>query len=239
MKCEEFIQLIDALIDGELDLTTAQEMQFHAQNCDKCACELQLAEQLRDMLRGMDDDIVPPLSAQAAWRDAVKIEARSRRVRRLYKICGSVAAAVLLVVGCAAGIRAFRGNDASDVVAPGAADAGIVYVASDGDEAAPTAKVRTLKLTDDIACDMTASLKLEADDPMAACASVASLAVEFNGYTDTPNGSDTSAYIVAYIPAGNLEQFIESLDYVGAAEDVNVVGDDGDSVMVTITIKKN
>lgn len=239
MKCEEFIQLIDALIDGELDLTKTQEMQLHAQNCDKCACELRLAEQLRDMLRSMDDDVVPPLSAQAAWRDAVKSEARSRRMRRLYKVCGSVAAAVVLMVGCVAGIRVFSGNNASDAVAPVTADAGIVYVASDGDEAAPTANARALKLADDISYGMTASLKLEADDPMAACGSIASLATEFNGYTDTPNGSDTSAYIVAYIPADNIEQFIESLDYVGAAEEAKVVGDGGDSVMVTITIKKN
>lgn len=239
MKCEEFMQLIDALIDGELDLTKAQEMQFHAQNCDKCARELQLAEQLRDMLRGMDDDVVPPLSAQAAWRDVVKTEARSRRMRRLYKICGSVAAAAVLMVGCVAGIRAFNGNDSSDAVAPVAADKGVVYVASDGDEAAPTANTRTLKLADDMACGMTASLKLEADDPMAACDSIASLSAEFNGYTDTPNGSDTSAYIVAYIPADNINQFIESLDYVGMVEDARVVGDGGDSVMVNITIRKN
>ena len=239
MKCEEFVRLIDALIDGELDLTKAQEMQFHAQNCDKCAHELRLAEQLRDMLRGMDDDIVPPLAAQAAWRDAVKAEARSRRMRRLYKICGSAAAAVVLMVGCVAGIRAFNGNDVSNQAAPVEADSGFVYVASDGDEASPTAHARTLDLADDISSGMTASLKLEAEDPMDACDSIASLAVDCDGYTDAPNGSDTSAYIVAYIPADNFDLFIESLDYVGAAEEPTVVGESGDSVMVNITIKKN
>lgn len=239
MKCEEFIHLIDAFIDDELDTDKTQEMQFHAQNCDKCVCELRLAEQLRDMLRGMDDAVIPPLSAQAAWRDAVKAEDRSRRMRRLYKVCGSVAAAVVLVAGCAAGIRAFSGRDQSAAVVPADANAGIVYVASDGDKATPTANARTLNIAGDMSFGMTASLKLEADDPMAACGSIASLATEFNGYTNTPNSSDTSAYIVAYIPYDNIEQFIDSLDYVGAAEDVNIVGDGGDSVMVTITIKKN
>lgn len=238
MKCEEFMQLIDALIDGELEPGQTQAMQFHAQNCEKCANELRLAEQLRDMLRGMDDDVVPPLAAQAAWRNAVKAESRSRRMRKLYKVCGSVAAAVVLMVGCMAGIRVFNGNEATDAVTPVVANSGNVYVASDGAEAAPTTNTRTLKLAGDISCDMTASLKLEADYPMEACDSIASLAAEFNGYTDTPKGSDSSAYIVAYIPADNIEQFIESLDYVGAVENADVVGEGGDSVMVTITIKK-
>lgn len=239
MKCEEFIQLIDAFIDGELDDAQTRDMQFHAQNCDKCARELQLAEQLRDMLRGMDDNVVPPLSAQAAWRSAVKAEARSRRMRRLYKICGSVAAAAVIMLGCAAGIHVFNRNSTPDIGAPVAADAGIVYVASDGAEDTSATNARTLRLAEDVSYDMTASLKLMVDDPMAACGSISSLAAEFNGYTDVPNGGDTSAYIVAYIPADSFSQFIDSLNYVGVADDARVTDNGGDSVMVTITLKKN
>lgn len=57
------------------------------------------AEQLRDILSHMDDDLAVPLPAQAAWRKAVRTEARNRKMKRIYTACGAVAAALVLMLG--------------------------------------------------------------------------------------------------------------------------------------------
>ena len=241
MKCEDFSRLIDAYIDGELDEKTAQELLSHAQECEKCAEELRLAEMLRDTLSGMDDDIVPPLPAQAAWRRAIKAESRRRKMQRVYKICGSIAAAVVLMVGVFAGLDAFGPDNAADTLdTAGTADAGFVFVATDGGDATPEPGAGAMAKSvadEDEAAGMTASVKLVSADPASACDIVETLAAELGGYTDDRGGSDVSAYLTAYIPAESIDQFEENLSLAGEVTGWQLNEGSGDTVTLTITIK--
>ena len=237
MKCEDFKKLIDAYIDGELDHAQAAEMLAHAQECKDCENELNLAEMLRDTIGGMDDDIVPPLAAQAAWRNAIKAETRRIRMKKIYKYCGTVAAALIVLVGCVTLLDPFRSDENVTDTTFTSSDAGYTFVAADGNEAAPTAMARTLSLDDEaVYAGMTANVKLCCAEPAKACDTIAQLAGEFGGLTDTPSGGETSAYVTAYIPAGSIDSFIDALALAGDVTDSQMSGE-GETVTVAITIK--
>lgn len=240
MKCEDFIRLIDAYIDGELDNAEEEKLLTHARECENCARELENARMLRDMLSGMDDDIVPPLAAQAGWRSAVKAEARKKRMKRIYKYCGTVAAALVIMVGIFAGLDMFDAENApqgSGTVTQ--ADAGFVFVATDGGEAtsAPAAMARTVSAPDDEVAGSSASVKLISEEPASACELIGSLAAEFGGYTDAQGGSSTGAYLTAYIPAECIDQFVDSLSLAGEVSGYQLNDSGSAEVAVTITIK--
>ena len=240
MKCEDFIRLIDAYIDGELDQDTLSEMLDHARECENCAQELSAAEMLRDTLTGIDENIVPPLPAQAAWRNAVKAETRRKRIGRIYKICASAAAAVVLMVGLYVGLDAFDNNaKQSETSVSTEADAGFLFVATDGSDATPAPAARTISLTDEYEemAGSTASVKLTAADPSAACESVISMAEEFYGYSEIQGGSDDNVYLTAYIPAESIDQFVDSLGLVGEVTGYQFNDAESTNVTVTITIK--
>ena len=222
MKCEDFIRLIDAYIDGELDQDTVSEMLDHARECENCARELSAAEMLRDTLSGIDENIVPPLPAQAAWRNAVKAEARKKRMGRIYKICASAAAAVVLMVGLYAGLDAFDNNAKQpETSAATEAGAGFVFVATDGSDATPAPAARTISIADE----------------NAACESIISMADEFYGYSEIQGGSDDNVYLTAYIPAESIDQFVDSLGLVGEVAEYRFNDAESTNVTVTITIK--
>ena len=237
MNCEDFKRLIDAYIDGELDDVQAAEMIAHAHECEKCDRELKLAEMLRSTLRGMDDDIVPPLAAQAAWRNAIKAEARKGRMKKIYKYCGTVAAALVVLVGCVALLDPFGAKNDSADIPVAANETGFTFVAADGNEAAPTAMARVVSIEDEpVYAGMTANVKLCCAAPDAACETIAGIVSEFGGISDEPSGGETSAYVTAYIPAGSVEGFIEALSVAGEVTDSQISGE-GETVTVAITIK--
>lgn len=99
MNCEEARRLLDAYIDGELPEDEARALLDHAQACAVCGRELKAAEILRESLLHMDDELVVPLEAQAAWRSAVRAQARKRNTRRLLRMAYAAAAALVLAVG--------------------------------------------------------------------------------------------------------------------------------------------
>jgi len=237
VKCEDFMKLIDAYIDDELDKAQASEMIAHAQECEKCDREMKLAEMLKATMRGMDDEIVPPLAAQAAWRGAIKAESRKNRIKRIYKYCGTVAAALVVLVGCVTLMKPFGGNEKGDDIATANSDSGFTFVATDGDEAAPTAMARTLAMGDEAAYGgTTASIKLCCDAPASACETIIGLAGEYGGTSDTPSTGENSAYVTVYIPSGSIDSFIEALGIAGEITD-SVIEGDGDTITVGITIK--
>lgn len=102
MNCEEARLLLDAYIDGELPEDETRALLDHAQACAVCGRELKAAEILRESLLHMDDELAVPLEAQAAWRLAVRAEARKRNTRRLLRMAYAAAALVLAVGGFAA-----------------------------------------------------------------------------------------------------------------------------------------
>ena len=79
MNCETFKQNIDAWLDGELSREIRQEMEKHADGCETCARLLDQAASLSLMCAEMNEGLSVPLPAQAAWRKAVREEAKARR----------------------------------------------------------------------------------------------------------------------------------------------------------------
>lgn len=67
MSCERFMGQLDAYLDGALTAEEMRQMEAHADECAKCAEELNAGRQLVQMLRGLDDEIVVPLDVQAGW----------------------------------------------------------------------------------------------------------------------------------------------------------------------------
>ena len=110
MDCQTYREHLDEWIDGELDAELALAMEAHIQSCPDCAEETLRAREAIEFIRSLEDDIPVPLETQAAWRKAVRAEAKQRKNRRFtvaLRSIGSVAAAFVLLVGCTA---LFRSN---------------------------------------------------------------------------------------------------------------------------------
>lgn len=105
MNCEKFRELLDSYIDDALTNEEIALMKAHAEKCDSCKEELRLSDIIKDEVRGMDDDIVVPLQAQAAWRNAVRKEIRAKKVKKAYKAMSGVAAAIVVLVGTTFAMR--------------------------------------------------------------------------------------------------------------------------------------
>lgn len=99
MNCETFKQNINAYLDGELMLDERCEMELHAAECEACARLLDEASGLNTLLAELDDEVVVPLSAQAAWRKAVRAEAKKKRPSGAWiRGLGTIAAALVVAV---------------------------------------------------------------------------------------------------------------------------------------------
>lgn len=105
MDCREFLERLDALVDCEVDAADRQKMLEHAKQCASCSRELRMAQAIRETMLEMDQGIVPPLTAQAAWRKAVKAEAGKRSRRGMYRALCGLAAAFVVLVGTTAVFR--------------------------------------------------------------------------------------------------------------------------------------
>jgi len=106
--CEKIRSMLDDYVD---DLLTPEEIEFmkaHAEKCERCAEEIRLSDIIKNELKGMDDHVIVPLQAQAAWRNAVKKEIRNKKFKKVYKALSSVAAALIVLVGAT---FALRSND--------------------------------------------------------------------------------------------------------------------------------
>lgn len=99
MNCETFKSNIDAFIDGALGRGEQTEMELHAQNCPVCR---ELMEQARTLaeLCGELSEVTVPLPAQAAWRRAVRDEAKKKKNPLIgwTKGLATVAAAMVVLV---------------------------------------------------------------------------------------------------------------------------------------------
>lgn len=231
--------MLDAFVDGELDVGTRDGILAHARECDGCARELGHAEALKKMLSGLDDAVKVPLAAQAAWRGAVKVEARKRRARGFYRTFGAVAAACVVLVGVAAGMNLFGWQSEEEPAAlmakNGSQASTFAFVAADGDENSSTqATPRTAE-----AVAMTSTVRILADDVAAAADTVKSLADEFNGTVEDSSVSASTAYLTVSVPADEYEAFSDSLAYAGTVDASRVSDGEGDAVSVTITIQEN
>lgn len=105
MMCQKFMDLLDGYIDDVLTPEETAFMKAHADKCENCAEQLRLSDIIKNEIRGMDDDVVVPIQAQAAWRSAVRKENRNRKLKKAYKALGSIAAAFVVLVGATFAMR--------------------------------------------------------------------------------------------------------------------------------------
>ena len=234
MNCKEFKSRIDAYIDGELSAEESAAMHRHAQECEDCNDELKFAKMLGSVLSEAADEIVPPLPAQAAWRNAVREESRRRKISAGIRRMGAVAAALAVMVGGFAVLRA-QGIIGSDPASSAANEPGVVYIAVDGGE---NSKARTAEAADVAAASgKSATVRLISQDVDAAAASAEALIDDFGGTVADMSVSDSSAFITAGIPCGELDSFMESLEFIGDADEPRITGEGEGDIIISLTIK--
>ena len=298
MNCKEFLERLDACIDGEMTPDERQAFLRHAQDCSACGEELRSAEAIRKALLQMNEGLSVPLAAQAAWRNAVRREAGRRKGRAFYRALSTVAAAFVLLAGTTAVFRATGVLDfdaelsatgvhiatsapkaeyygtapeavplADDptaaryaqvesdgaMVAPGAEDAaaseeaGIAaasLLSGVAEETAPTS-VESERL---FVRSAVRELRSESFD--ATHQSIADLVEEYNGHivSNALSGQKgaRSAVIAADVPTGELDAFLQALDFVGEvtyravnSEDISTNYYDAQGRLETLRLEKD
>lgn len=225
MDCEKFRAMLDAYIDGELNADEAQALINHANTCAPCAKELEAANALKDMLRQMKDVEVPvPLQAQAAWREAVRGEARRRKMRRWVRIAGTVAAAIVLVAGSTLILNRQAGSEfpqqASTLALP---ENETRIIARDGDADVATAAAGQ-------ETDYSAWRKIATTDIPAAMDTVASLAQEYSG-----NYSCTAEDVCCVeLPYAYMNDFLNAVKAIGVELDSETVDAEVETAVIYI-----
>jgi len=177
MNCEEARMLIDAYIDGELTEEEKRALMDHAQACEVCAQELEAAELLRDTLAHLDDDVQVPLEAQAAWRKAVRAEAKKKNAKKWMRMGYAAAAAFVLLLGGTFALRELPAKqNASMEVEELAVANGLI--ARDG-------MPRTAAYTAGAGADYTAWKRVSSENPQSDRETLKMLAAEYNArYTE-------------------------------------------------------
>ncbi len=99
MKCAEIDVLLDQLMDGELNDKQLRVLDEHGRECPDCAARIRATRQMKALFEDMEPEADVPLAAQAAWRGAVRAEARAVQRKKLYRRIGAAAAAVVVLVG--------------------------------------------------------------------------------------------------------------------------------------------
>lgn len=234
MNCSEFHDLLDLFIDGELDDATKARFLQHADECSDCRTRLNAAEQLSDFLSHMDDNIAVPLQAQAAWRSAVRAEARRRRMKRIYAACGAVAAACVLTLGVTAMLRSNPATLNGDSVQ----QRSVAMVQSDGlsDDAglegatampgpvvgSSTADYMPVGVLQTAYVDRT----IHADDAQTAYGYLMDIVAEYDGVVEGESQEGSQRKVCVRIPGENVTDFISAVDHIGiAAEESEFVVD--------------
>lgn len=99
MDCTQVRDALDLLMDGALDDAQRQAMEAHEQECPACAAAIRATLQMKALFDQMEPEADVPLEAQAAWRGAVRAEAKRQKQRWLTRWIASAAAAAVVVVG--------------------------------------------------------------------------------------------------------------------------------------------
>ena len=105
MDCSQVRDALDLLMDGALDDAQRQAMEAHGRECPDCAAAIRSTLQMKALFDQMEPEADVPLEAQAAWRGAVRAEAKRQKQRRLTRWIASAAAAVVAVVGVGMAFR--------------------------------------------------------------------------------------------------------------------------------------
>lgn len=206
MDCERFRFLLDAYIDGELSADEMHAFVEHAKACEDCKRELESAELLKDALLHIDDDIAVPLEAQAAWRSAVRAEARKKNSRRWLRTAYAAAAALVVLVGGTAVLRDVPAPDTdAALLAAGDAARSAKIIEADGG-------AQFTSIAADTGADgYSARKKISTDSPAEAAKQLEILAAEYNGiYT-----AESDEIHRIELPYEYMQDFLNSASRIG------------------------
>ena len=222
MNCEEFRLLLDAYVDGELSQAELEAMNDHAKACEACGEELKAARLLKETLAHLDDDIAVPLPAQAAWRSAIRAEAKKKNTRKWMRVCSAVAAALVLALGVGTVLSR------NPVQQPE-----MVSMARSLDYA-ETAVVYTDGAGDASGAQVTLRKKLQVQDVAKALKQLENLAQEYSG-SFAVQGSDAC---MITLPGDYLNDFIKAAENIGTEINSETVGEAGETATVLFQLAK-
>lgn len=208
MNCSDFNQLLDMYIDNELDDMQKQALTEHADECEACREALMAAEQLRDILSHMDDDLAVPLPAQAAWRKAVRAEARNRKMKRIYTACGAFAAVLVLMLGVTTTIKSGAPDNMVPSVARIETDGMNADAAFDGEAAALSAA--------EIRMDPYITRVVKAEDTQQTKEYLNDIIAEYTGSIEFEAEEDGSVKVFVQVPGEYAAEFIAAVDSLSA-----------------------
>ncbi len=216
MDCKRLSEVLDDYIDGILSPEEMHAVEIHADSCESCAEELKAAKLLKDMLKGMQEETVAvPLEAQAAWRNAIRTEAKHRKMRAWVRYGGALAAALVLVIGSTFLFHQENSNDVSSQVSlrsmPSAEGE---LIARDGDEELQA----TVSLEQK---SYSAYRKIETENVEDSVAAVESLSQEYSG---TCTCSSDNLYRIE-LPYENMQDFLNAIKGLGTELDSETVED--------------
>lgn len=255
MMCQRFKALLDKYMDDELNNDEKAFMKAHAEKCVSCKNELSMIDSVKSVIGHLDDDIVVPLSAQAAWRNAIRKEIRQKKARKLYKGLTSVAAAVVVLVTTTFAMRASGALPERTAAAPEAEGMPAVVRMSDNydqAEAVSSAKMRTANApaivieadgeTDDMIIGVAEDENIikscevvkETSDIENDILTLHELTEEYEGYVSefTRDFANAAGYaaIVSRIPDDLLDDYISALDDVAETVSVTRLNQNADEI---------
>ena len=225
MDCEKARQLLDAYIDGELSAGDMRALEDHAMACEECKRELEAAKLLRDTLADLDEEITVPLKAQAAWRSAVRAEAKRKNMRKWQRIAYAAAAALVLVVGATAAFREVPGQEMLMTADAGSMVKTARIIEADGvEEAAVSADA-----------SYTAWKKISVDSPDAAREEIEMLALEYSAAC-----SDAGEGICRIeLPYEYMQDFLNAASRIGSEQFSQIMGTEEQTAVILIQIIEN
>lgn len=262
MKCQRFKVLLDGYIDENLSKDEVAFMKAHAKECAACKEELIYSDMIKNELRGMDDDVVVPLGAQAAWRNAVRKEIRTKKFKKVYKSLSGIAAAVVVLIGTTFAMRE-TGNLPPKYRAP-EENAPTVMMAFSEDNTQPayvvpeTAVLSRAKMTssdiviesdgetDDVIVGLadaeniikSADIVLESESFEDDALAIYDLTEEYEGYVsdDVRNFSESGSHadIVSRIPVDLMEDYIAAAENIGTVISVSRFSQNADEIYYNI-----
>jgi len=226
MTCAEFDHLLDLYIDGELNETQRTAVEGHVTQCEECAVKLKAAKELRDILSHMDDGIAVPLQAQAAWRKAVREEAKRGKIKAIYKAVGAVAAVCVLTFGITSMIQHKPGG--LDNIQRVEADGVSEIAAFDGEAVARG--VDMTRLTEYV------ERVLVADDVNQALAYLKDVATEYCAEIEREADSTQGMNVFLQVPSESAQDFISAVNGIAAEPDESEYVFDTSAVMVGVCV---
>ena len=260
MRCEETGRWLDLLMDDALDAAQRQALNEHASGCPKCAEQLRSTLLLKAMMKSLPEEAEVPLTAQAAWRGAVRAESKRSANRRLTRMISGAAAAVVVALGIGWALRpAMAPKQNAAMLETGA---GAAYESSARDESAKAVAGASYEAAADYELEMADGAMLEADgmigeramsaapetsapmqsltlrveDVQAAAQSIADTAAELEGETALKTIEGVGAHVEVTLPAENAADFLLAVSQWDADPSALALPELGGEGMVTLLL---